>query len=365
MESSQSHYLPERTESSLMKIVPSNVVCPRCHSKKLRHFGKDSSGFQKYQCQVCHRQFAPDNLAVKPKLIHRKYPDCPKCGKAPFLHHDYTYYSNYRCCDKKCNHSFNISKEISVKPPSSTFEPEAFSMKRMRHPMHIVLTALNYYFIANTTLRKASLLLSAGHNVYVSHVTISNWATRFAPVFQAIATTLQKQIDLSASDEWHFDETYVKINGKNYYLWLAIDAETRFILDFHLSPCRDSNSAHSLLKSCRDKFGTPRSAVVSDRYYAYAQPARLYFKDSNHIQVEDFHDVISNNLIEAFNGQFKAWYKPKRAFGSFDSANRLIATYIYQYNFLRPHSSLDDLTPAQVAGLVSTKRSRDNWFLIA
>jgi len=27
----------------------------------------------------------------------------PVCGKATFLHHDYTYYSNFRCCDKKCN----------------------------------------------------------------------------------------------------------------------------------------------------------------------------------------------------------------------------------------------------------------------
>ena len=29
-----------------------------------------------------------------------RYPRCPVCGKATFLHHDYEYYSNYRCCDK-------------------------------------------------------------------------------------------------------------------------------------------------------------------------------------------------------------------------------------------------------------------------
>ena len=365
MVSPQSHFLPERTESSLMKIVPSSVVCPRCKSRKLYRFGKDTMGFQKYLCQDCQRQFAPDNPSTNTNFTARDYPACPRCGRASFLHHDYTYYSNYRCGDKKCYHSFYVPKNISVAPPSSALDPEVFSMKRMRHPLHIVLAVLNYYFIANATMRKTSLLLSAVHNVYVSHVTISKWIKRFAPVFQAISEQLQKQINLADSDEWHFDETYVKINGKHYYLWLAIDAETRFVLDFHLSPYRDSNSAHTLMKSCNDKFGAPRSAVVSDRYYAYAQPARLYFGNSNHIRVEDFHDVISNNLIEAFNGQFKAWYNPKRAFGSFESANRLIATFIYQFNFLRPHSALNNLTPAQVAGLNSSKRCRDNWFLIA
>ena len=348
-----------------MMIVPKNVVCPRCHSRKLYHFGKDQQGFQKYRCLSCKRQFAPDNLSVRYRSGKRKHPSCPVCGKASFLHHDYTYYSNYRCCDKKCNHSFFVPKLINIKPPSSALMTHSFSMKRMRHPLHVVIAALNFYFMANVTMRKASQLLSAVHQVYVSHVTISKWIKRFTPVFQHVQNSFMEKVNLSDSDEWHFDETYVKINGKDYYLWLAIDSETRFVLDFNLSPYRNSDSAFSLIKSCRDQFGTPRSAIVSDRYFAYQQPIKLFFPDADHIRVEDFNDVISNNLIEAFNNQLKAWYKPRRGFGSFDSANRLLATFIYFYNFLRPHSSLDDLTPAQVAGLDSSKRNRDSWFLVA
>jgi len=355
---------PRKDGSSLMKIVPSNVVCPRCHSRKLHKFGKDLEGCQRYRCLACHRQFAPDN-PKHPRLTSRKYPDCPVCGKATFLHHDFTYYSNYRCCDKRCNHSFTQAKDIEISPPSSALPFQLFSMKRMRHPLHIILLALNYFFMANVTTRKASQLLLCCHQVKVSHVTISRWIKRFAPVFQAIANAIQPTLALSDSDEWHFDETYVKICGKDYYLWLAIDAETRFVIDFHLSPCRDSNSAHTLLKSCRDKSGSPASAVVSDRYNCYTEPARKFFPLVSHIQVEDFHDVISNNLIEAFNNQFKAWYKPRRGFGSFDSANRLIATFVFFHNFLRPHSSLEGLTPAQVAGHVTSMRARNNWLLIA
>lgn len=349
-----------------MTIIPSNVVCPRCFSNVLYRFGKDKKGFQKFQCKKCKRQFAPDNPSSNPKFgQQRKYPNCPVCDKATFLHHDYTYYSNFRCCDKKCNHSFRVPKLIEVKPPTSELEPQTFSFKGMRHSLYIVLQALNYYFCCNSTTRKVSQVLYMTHQVKVSHVTISKWIKRFAPVFKQIATDKLLVANLSDSDEWHFDETYVKIAGKDYYLWLGIDSETRLVIDFNLSPKRDSSAAHSLLSNCSKKFGQPRFAAVTDRYYAYQQPASLFFPNAKHIRVEDFNDVVNNNVIEAFNGQFKAWYKPKRGFNSYESANQLIATYIFFYNFIRPHSSLNGQTPAQVAGVKCSEKERLFWFLVA
>jgi transposase-like protein/DNA-directed RNA polymerase subunit RPC12/RpoP len=366
MESSQNTLPPRKERSSLMTIIPSNAICPRCFSKVLYRFGKDKEGFQKYQCKRCKRQFAPDNPLSNSRARHqRKYPACPICGKATFLHHDHTYYSNFRCCDKKCNHSFHVPKLIDVQPPSSELEPQSFSFKGMRHSLHTVLCALNYYFCGNSTTRKISHILHMVHQINVSHVTISKWIKRFAPVFKKIATDKLLGINICDSDEWHFDETYIKISGKDHYLWLAIDSETRLVLDFHLSPNRDSSAAHSLLSNCRKKFGQPRSAIISDRYYAYQQPASLFFPQARHVRVEDFDDVVNNNVIEAFNGQFKAWYKPKRGFNSYESANRLIATYIFFYNFIRPHSSLNGLTPAQVAGAKCSEREQLFWFLVA
>ena len=59
---------------------------------------------------------------------------------------------------------------------------------------------------------------------------------------------------------------------------------------------------------------------------------------------------ISNNLIESFNNRFKAWYKTKRGFHSFESANATISVFVFFFNFIRPHQGLGGLTPAQVAG---------------
>ena len=84
-----------------------------------------------------------------------------------------------------------------------------------------------------------------------------------------------------------------------------------------------------------------------------------------HIRVESFKDDVSNNLIESFHHQFKAWYKTKQGFNSFESANNLISMFIFFYNFVRPHSSLNGLTPAQVAGLNLTKREKKKYLLVA
>ena len=101
------------------------------------------------------------------------------------------------------------------------------------------------------------------------------------------------------SDEWHADETVVKIAGKNYYIWFVIDSETRFVLGFHLSPHRSSPQAHALFQQV-SSLGHPNS-IVSDRYSAYKIPTKCYFPHAKHIRVESFKDDISNNLIEAFN----------------------------------------------------------------
>lgn len=77
------------------------------------------------------------------------------------------------------------------------------------------------------------------NGIKVSHVTI-------ASLFQSIAAKLSDFINLN-SDEWHADETVVKINGKKYYVWFIIDFETRFVISFHLSPYKSSPQAFSLL----------------------------------------------------------------------------------------------------------------------
>lgn len=320
-------------------------TCPKCkNNHKFYKYGKDKLGNQKYQCRVCRHQFAPDSKPIK---RGKKYPPCPKCGKASFLHHNYPEYINYRCCDKRCNHSFFHPKGIPALPASVSSLLGKSEFKRMRYNSYIIFTALAMYFIGKNSTRDISTMLRMISSIKVSHVTIADWCKKFAPLFYSLSLKMTPSMDFN-SDEWHADETVVKIMGKKYYLWFIIDSETRFVLGFHLSPHRSSSQAHSLFNSVKD-LGTPKS-IVTDRYSPYIIPTKRYFPNSKHIRVESFKDDISNNLIEAFNNRFKAWYKTKRGFESFDSANSTIYTFVFFFNFLRPHMGLNGYTPAQTAG---------------
>ena len=347
----------EKGDQDLMdKIIPK--CCPRCNSKKLYKYGKDKFGYQKYQCPTCKHQFAPSN----PKYgRQRKYPSCPVCGKCSFLHHDYDDYSNYRCSDKKCNHSFFQIKPTVKLPPSMSKVLGKTDFKRMRHSLHLVVTALTMFYIGGMSFRKIALTLKILYNIKVSHVTISDWCKKFAPIFHSKMLSLMPSMNFN-SDEWHADETVVKIAGKKHYIWFIIDSETRFVLGFHLSPHRDSPQAFCLFDDVK-KYGKP-NAIVSDRYSAYKVPVKSVF-DVRHIRVESFKDDISNNLIEAFNKQFKSWYKTKQGFNSFDSANSMIMMFVFFFNFIRPHSSLSNLTPAQVAGCKYSERQQNSLLLVS
>jgi len=243
---------------------------------------------------------------------------------------------------------------------SSLFGKNDF--KRMRYSVFLIITAISMFYLGKNSFRNISLILRVSFNIKVSHTTIANWCTRFAPLFDNQRIKLLSMLDLN-SDEWHTDETVVKIAGVKHYIWFVVDSETRYIIGFHLTPHRDSPQAFSVLRDAADH-GKP-GAVVSDRYSAYKVPVKSLFEGVKHIRVESFKDDISNNLIECFNKQFKAWYKTKQGFSSFGSANNLISMFVYFFNFVRPHSALDNLTPAQVAGLNLSQKRKREYLLVA
>ena len=106
--------LPERRRVLMAKLY--QVCCPKCNNKTdFYRFGKDLHGHQKYRCKRCWFQWAPE---TPPKERNLNYPSCPVCGKATFLHHDREHYSNYSCCDKKCNHSLFVPKASAISAPS-------------------------------------------------------------------------------------------------------------------------------------------------------------------------------------------------------------------------------------------------------
>ena len=80
--------------------------------------------------------------------------------------------------------------------------------------------------------------------------------------------------------------------------------------------------------------------------------------NTDYLPVSSMSSDTNNNLIESFNKTFKAWYKTKKGFNSFEKVNNLIYLFIFHYNFIRPHRSLNNYTSAEVSGFASYNKAK-------
>ena len=66
---------------------------------------------------------------------------------------------------------------------------------------------------------------------------------------------------------WHLDEVFVKINGKQHYLWRAVNHEGE-VLESYVTKRRDRKAALRFLKKAMKRYGNPE-VVVTDRLASY------------------------------------------------------------------------------------------------
>ena len=107
--------------------------------------------------------------------------------------------------------------------------------------------------------------------------------------------------------------------------------------------------------------GLPR-VIVSDNgseftgrildAWANRQRVRLHFVDPGR--------PMQNALVESFNGKFRDECLDQHWFTNLSDAKEKIESWRQSYNTIRPHSSLDDVTPAEFAGRFEEQKSGEN-----
>jgi putative transposase len=103
---------------------------------------------------------------------------------------------------------------------------------------------------------------------------------------------------------------------------------------------------------------TPK-VVVTDHLRAYLDGIELaYGSDTKHRQGEPFTLENNTNLIERFHGMLKDRTKVMRALKNKHTLQRFTDGWLVNYNYFRPHMSLDGKTPAEEAGL---KYENHSW----
>ena len=193
------------------------IKCPDCFCTDFWKYGKDRYGNQKYMCKSCFKQYTLE-VSTKTRESKSGYPKCPVCGNGMYLHHKYKIMLVLSVIVENViillNELFqNPSKILHLKSFCRRNLRKIFSGYRFN--LHTIIMSISMYYSLKASTRAISTFLFDYMNIKVSHVTISKWIKTFDIYFKTIGDELSKDLYLGDSDEWHADETIVKLLVKN------------------------------------------------------------------------------------------------------------------------------------------------------
>ncbi len=97
----------------------------------------------------------------------------------------------------------------------------------------------------------------AERGITVDHTTINRWVITYAPQLEALHRKQKPAVKTS----WRMDETYIKVKGRDYYLYRAVDKEGNTI-DFPLTKKRDKKAAKAFFRKAIRQHGQPEKVSI-------------------------------------------------------------------------------------------------------
>jgi putative transposase len=122
-------------------------------------------------------------------------------------------------------------------------------------------------------------------------------------------------------DTFFIDEVFVKINGKQHYLWRAVDQDGE-VVDVYLQARRDGAAAKRFFKRLlRNHGGEPRQ-IVTDKLRSYPVAHREVIPETIHVT-----DRYANNRVEQSHEATRVRERGMRRFKSKGQAQRFVAAH--------------------------------------
>jgi putative transposase len=193
--------------------------------------------------------------------------------------------------------------------------------KRYRFPSDIIQYAVWLYYRFNLSHRDIEDLL-AERGINVSYEAIRLWCNRFGRKY---ATRLKRK-HRGYGDTFFIDEVFIKIDGKQHYLWRAVDQDGE-VVDVYLQKRRDSAAAKRFFKRLlKTHRGEPRK-IVTDKLRSYDVAHRELIPDSIHDKSQ-----YANNRAELSHQPTRVRERGMRRFKSIAQAQRFLGVHSAVYN---------------------------------
>lgn len=171
--------------------------------------------------------------------------------------------------------------------------------------------------------------------------------TTFSGPWRRFPNLIRDYVPTGANQVWVSDITYVRVGEGFGYLSLITDAYSRKIVGHSLHPDLSAKGCVAALKTAL-RNNPEREGLIhhSDRGLQYYSSAYMKVLGRTRVSMTEKSDPLENAIAERVNGILKQELLEKR-FGTFKDARIRIDEAVSIYNHLRPHLSIDMLTPAE------------------
>jgi len=193
--------------------------------------------------------------------------------------------------------------------------------KGYRFPADIISYAVWVYYRFNLSYRDVEDLL-AERGVNVSYESIRLWCNRFGPEY---AKRLKRKHQ-GYGDTFFIDEVFVKINGKQHYLWRAVDQDGE-VVDVYLQAKRDGTTAKRFFKRVLKSHGGEPRKIVTDKLRSYNVAHRNLIPGAIHDTSQ-----YANNRAELSHQPTRVRERGMRKFKSPKQAQQFLSVHAAVYN---------------------------------
>lgn len=367
--------------------------CPFCDAPN-EYIYDNNGGKGQFRCKSCNHTFSTNHFSPGGVGIY-----CPHCNHKLSLKHDRSSYKVYMCENKKCSHFLKNKERVkngdaaSLKTSSGQLllhyhyrdfkfslaslqrveekRGDSSRLSRIHADNHILGLCLTYFVNYGLSARKTALILREVHGIHISHQTVFNYASLVSNIIKDMVDSYKYEL----CDAQCGDETYIKVRGKNHYVFFWSDPEYKTITSYRIFATRDTQNACQSIYDLLMHFHQPISkdlTLITDANPIY-NAAQLFFQ-LNGInfgleQVIGVKNLDRNSKLfrpfkqieERLNRTYKQNYYGTNGYDTLEGANSYMVLFVAFFNFLRRHSALHYRTPVHDPAVDPEALMPDQW----
>ncbi len=193
--------------------------------------------------------------------------------------------------------------------------------KRHRFPAEIIQHTVWLYHRFNLSTRDIEDLM-AERGIAIIYESIRLWCIKFGPKY---AKRLRRRHQ-GYGDTFFIDEVFVNIQGKQHYLWRAVDQDGE-VVDVFLQSRRDGKAAVRFFKRLLRVSGSEPRRIVTDKLRSYGVAHRDVAPYATHDTSQ-----YANNRAELSHQPTRVRERGMRGFKSAHQAQRFLSAHAAVYN---------------------------------